>query len=334
MSINTDSANASANRFSNGPVTCVKGESKMVKDLSTRHDLVDSLFTVPSTQRDWGRYRLSEEQVKFFHEYGYLKSVQMLTERQVDILRQELSELMDPSHPGHHLFYEYHSNESQDPNRVLFHALGAWRIMPGFHDLLWNPAFTMAASQLLGGAVRLWHDQLFCKPAHHGGVVAWHQDYSYWTRTTPLAHLTCWIGLDDSTRDNGCVHYVPCSHRWPDLPITGLTGDMEAIQTVLTDEQKDKFKPVAIELKKGECSFHHPRMIHGSFENSTDRPRRGTVINVFLDGVMSNTDGPLLTDNSERLSDSIREEIIPKGEKLGGRFFPLLFDPSATGPAM
>ena len=28
--------------------------------------------------------------------------------------------------------------------------------------------------------------------------MAWHQDYSYWTRTTPLAHLTCWIGLDDS----------------------------------------------------------------------------------------------------------------------------------------
>ncbi len=306
----------------------------MVEDLSTRHDLVGSLFTLPSTQEDWERYRLSDEQVEFFHEYGYLKGIQMLTESQVDSLRMELTELMDPSHPGHHLFYEYHSNESQDPNRVLFHALGAWRIMPCFHDLLWNPAFTMAASQLLGGAVRLWHDQLFCKPAHHGGVVAWHQDYSYWTRTKPLAHLTCWIGLDDTTRDNGCVHYVPGSHRWPDLPITGLTGDMEAIQNVLTDEQKEKFKPVAIELKKGESSFHHPRMIHGSYENSTDRPRRGTVINVILDGVMSNTDGPLLTDNSERLSDSIREEIIPKGEKLGGRFFPLLFDPSATGPAM
>src|SRR5256885_674880 len=83
---------------------------------------------------------------------------------------------------------------------VLFHALGAWRITPGFHDLLWNPAFTVPASQLLGGAVRFWHDQLFCKPAHHGGVVAWHQDYSYWTRTQPLAHLTCWIGLDDSNR--------------------------------------------------------------------------------------------------------------------------------------
>ena len=64
----------------------------------------------------------------------------------------------------------------------------------------------MPASQLLGGPVRFWHDQLFCKPAHHGGVVAWHQDYSYWTRTEPMSHLTCWIALDDSDRDNGCLY--------------------------------------------------------------------------------------------------------------------------------
>ena len=106
---------------------------------------------------------------------------------------------MSPGGEGHELFYEYHSNESLDPAKVLFHALGAWRIKPGFHDILWHPAFVVAASQLLGGAVRFWHDQLFCKPAHHGGVVAWHQDYSYWTRTQPLAHLTCWIGLDDAS---------------------------------------------------------------------------------------------------------------------------------------
>src|SRR5678809_1062667 len=105
----------------------------------------------------------------------------------------------------------FNENESTEPNRVLFHALGAWRVTPGFHDVLWNPAFLVPASQLLGGAVRFWHDQLFCKPARHGGVVAWHQDYSYWTRTTPLAHLTCWIGLDDSSRDNGCLNYIPGS---------------------------------------------------------------------------------------------------------------------------
>lgn len=288
----------------------------MIEDLSTHHKTVSN-FIPPSTPDEWAQYRLSDGQVEFFQEYGYLTGIRMLTDEQVEILRDEVSQLMNPSHPGHHLFYEYHSNESNDPDTVLFHALGAWRIMPGFHDLLWNPRFTVPASQLLNGPVRLWHDQLFCKPAHHGGVVAWHQDYSYWTRTKPLAHLTCWIGLDDSTRENGCLHYVPSSHRWPDLPVTGLTGDMNSIQTVLTDEQKELFKPVAVELKKGESSFHHPRMIHGSYANYTDRTRRGTVINVIHDGVMSNSDGPLLEG----------VPVIPKGEKIGGQFFPLLFDP-------
>jgi ectoine hydroxylase-related dioxygenase (phytanoyl-CoA dioxygenase family) len=186
--------------------------------------------------------------------------------------------------------------------------------------LLWNPAFLVPASQLLGGAVRFWHDQLFCKPARHGGVVAWHQDYSYWTRTTPLAHLTCWIGLDDSTRENGCLNYVPGSHLWPDLPKPVLTGEMDGIRGSLPEELKDKFKPVAVELKKGESAFHHARTMHGSGANDTPKPRRATVINVFRDGVMSNADEPLLTG----------VPVIPRGERMGGQFFPLLFEPGAA----
>ena len=291
----------------------------MNEDLSSVHHPTGDLFRLPVRVEEWARFRLSDEQVAFFHEHGYLAGIRMLSDEQVEVLREELRGLMDAAHPQNHLFYEYHSNEAIDPARILFHALGAWRISPGFHDLLWNPRFTVAASQLLDGAVRFWHDQLFCKPPRHGGVVAWHQDYSYWTRTQPLAHLTCWIGLDDSTRANGCVHYVPGSHRWPDLPVTGLAGDMEAIQTVLTDEQKEMFEPVAIELKKGECSFHHPRTIHGSYANDTDQPRRATVINVFRDGVRSNSNEPLLNG----------VPVIPRGEKMGGQFFPLLFDPAA-----
>ena len=290
----------------------------MVEDLSRRHDLISDLISPPRNAGEWDRYRLSDEQVRFFHEQGYLSGIRILNDEQVDRLRSELQELFDPKHPGNDLFHEYHSNESPDPSRVLFHALGAWRIKPGFHDLLWNPAFTMPASQLLGGPVRFWHDQLFCKPAQHGGVVAWHQDYSYWTRTEPMAHLTCWIGLDDARRDNGCLQYVPGSHRWELLPITGLAGDMNAIQSVLTPQQKANFKPVAIELKKGEAAFHHPLMIHGSYENSTDRQRRATVINVFRDGIISNTDTPLLKG----------VPVIGKGQKVEGQFFPLLLDPA------
>ena len=293
----------------------------MIEDLSTRHQLITTLFKLPDSTDEWSSYRLNDEQVEFYREHGYLAGIRMFNDEQVEVLRGELSQLADPSHEANHLFYEYHSNESPDPKTTLFHALGAWRIAPGFHDLLWNPRFTLPASQLLEGPVRFWHDQLFCKPALHGGRVAWHQDFSYWTRTQPMAHLSCWIGLDDSNRDNGCVHYVPGSHRWSLLPITGLAGDMEAINSVLTEEQKAEFRPVAIELKKGEASFHHPLMIHGSFENRTNHPRRATVINVFRDGVRSASDAQPLEG----------VPAIPSGERMGGRFFPLLFDPRAVG---
>jgi ectoine hydroxylase-related dioxygenase (phytanoyl-CoA dioxygenase family) len=292
----------------------------MTEDLSTHHQPIGNLFKPPESAADWDRFRLSGEQIEFYKTNGYLADVRLLKDDQVEVLRAELDQLTDPTGPGNQLFYEYHSNESTDPSKTLFHALGAWRVVRNFHDLLWNPAFLMPASQLLSGPVRFWHDQIFYKPAHHGGVVAWHQDYSYWIRTRPMAHLSCWIGLDDSTRENGCVHYVPGSHRWNLLPITGLANDMNSIQTVLTDKQRKDFRPVAIELKKGEASFHHPLMVHGSFENKTDRPRRATVINVFRDGVVSDSDTPPLAG----------VPAIPAGGKMEGQFFPLLFDPNAV----
>src|SRR6266571_2414960 len=209
----------------------------MSTDLSSFPSPLTNLFAAPKTAKDWKRYRLAEDQVEFFHANGYLAGIRVLNDEQIEALRNELACLIDLNHPGHDLFYEFHSNESTDPSTVLFHALGAWRIAPGFHELLWNPACLVPASQLLGGAVRFWHDQLFCKPARHGGVVAWHQDYSYWTRTKPMNHITCWIGLDDSLQDNGCLHYVPKSHTWDLLPITGLAGDMTAIKEVLSPGQ-------------------------------------------------------------------------------------------------
>ena len=224
----------------------------------------------------------------FFHQNGYLKGIRILSDEQVEALRTELQGLFDPKHPANGLFHEYHSNESADPARVLFHALGAWRITPGFHDLLWNPAFTVPASQLLGGAVRFWHDQLFCKPAQHGGVVAWHQDYSYWTRTQPMAHLTCWIGLDDATRTTAACNTFLAATAGRLLPVTGLAGDMDAIQTVLNAEQKRQFSAGRHRTEERRGSV--PSSADGSrlvSKTRTDRQRRATVINVFRDGVTS-----------------------------------------------
>lgn len=288
-------------------------------DLSQVHELVSGLFHYPRTAADWEPYRLREDQVAFFHKHGYLNNIKLLDDKQVEAINAELAAILDPAHPGHELFYEFHSNESSDPNGVLFHALGAWRITPGLHDVLWNPAFVMAASQLLGDQpVRFWHDQLFYKPAHHGGVVAWHQDYSYWTRTVPMQHLTCWTGLDDATVENGCMYYVPGSHHWGLLDKPELAGDMKGILAWLSPEQKEQFKPVPIEMEKGYGTFHHPLLVHGSYENRSARPRRAFVLNVFADGTLSNSDDELLAGVPP----------IPRGHKMEGQFFPLLSPPA------
>jgi ectoine hydroxylase-related dioxygenase (phytanoyl-CoA dioxygenase family) len=91
---------------------------------------------------------------------------------------------------------------------------------------------------------------------------------------------------------------------------------MQAIQEVLSPEQKQTFNPIPMELKAGECSFHHPLTIHGSYENRSPVPRRGAVLNFARDGVFSAT------------SESLLKGVPPigKGEALGGQFFPLLFD--------
>ncbi len=288
----------------------------MANDLSLHHEPVTDLFPRARSTADWERYQLTDEQVERFHRDGFLPRVRILDERQIEQLRSELADLVQAGHDGAELWYEYHSNESGDANAVLFHALGAWRIKPGLHDILWHPALLAPAAQLLGGAVRFWHDQLFCKPAQDGGVVSWHQDYSYWTRTQPMAHLTCWIGLDDATTENGCVHYIPGSHRWNLLPTTHLAKGMEAILEVLSDEQRAQFKPVACELKAGEAVFHHPLMLHGSYENRSPRQRRAVVINMFRDGTRSDSNEPLLEG----------VDVVPRGEPMRGRFFPLLYE--------
>ena len=251
---------------------------------------------------------------ELFAESGYCSPLSLLNEEQVMMLKADLETISSSEYTSDPRFYEYNKNESADPSRTLFHALGAWRISPAFHDLVFFGPLVKAAEQLLGGPVRFWHDQLFVKPPYEGGVVAWHQDYSYWTRTQPVAHLTCWVALDDSVVENGCLQYVPGSHRWNLLPKGELANNMEAIFKVLPDQQKREFEPVAIELKAGQASFYHPLLVHGSYENDSDHPRRGAVINFILDGVVSDTDEPLLRG----------VPIIPKGERLAGRFFPLL----------
>jgi ectoine hydroxylase-related dioxygenase (phytanoyl-CoA dioxygenase family) len=67
----------------------------------------------------------------------------------------------------------------------------------------------------------------------------------------------------------------------------------------LNDEQKKQFEhPHYAEVKAGEAIFHHSLTLHGSGENKSDKPRRAFVINAFADGVISDSNEPLLERSS------------------------------------
>lgn len=252
----------------------------------------------------------------------FLDAIPCLCPAQLERLRGDLVELSDPDHPANALWHEFHSNEAPaESGTVLMHALGAWRISEAFHDLLFHPALLVPAIQAMGlcdkRGVRLLHDQLFCKPARAGAVVAWHQDLSYWTRFSPSAFLTVHVALDDQSSENGALHYVAGSHRWPLLPVTSRHfGDMESIRSVLDREQAAQLDACrCVRLRAGQVSIHHPLSVHGSFGNRSAGPRRAAVVNLAADGVVINTSrGPVLSGAPD----------LPKGTPLGGFLHPLL----------
>ena len=278
------------------------------------HGRVGALF--PDPERDRASYTLPADAVRFFHENGYLRGGRVLDDEQIAALREGLEDIRSGRNPRTGELYEIDEDYRRAPESNVFHCLGAWLIDEAFHDLLWHPAITVKAAQLLGvPRPRFWHDQVFYKPARHPGVVTWHQDYSYWTRSYPAGHVTCWVGLDDATLENGCVHYVPGSHRWGLLPRISLTKDMDAVKEYLEPEQAAAFRPEPMVLKAGECLFHHSHTVHGSYGNRCDGPRRGVVVNFMRpDTRCGDGDSPLLTG----------VPVIPKGAVIEGDYFPML----------
>ncbi|HET7179587.1 MAG TPA: phytanoyl-CoA dioxygenase family protein, partial [Chryseosolibacter sp.] len=92
---------------------------KMQGDFSRHHEPLNESFSARVTPEVWEKYRLSDEQVAFFNENGYLSNIRILSDDQVAQLNRELDEIKEPSHPKHDLFYEFHSNESANPDAVL-----------------------------------------------------------------------------------------------------------------------------------------------------------------------------------------------------------------------
>jgi len=276
------------------------------------------LFPRLASRGEAARFRLGEAQAQAFRENGYVAGIRVLEGETLHAVREAVERLRAGTTPKIELLYEVEDDYYRDPARHAFHCLGGWLLEPVLHDLVFHPAATVPAAELLElDRLRFWHDQVFYKPPRHPGVVAWHQDFSYWTRTLPMRHVTLNIVLDDTSPENGCLHYVPGSHRWPLLPPVSFGQDMEAFRELIPEELREGFRPVPVPLKAGEASIHHPLTVHGSWGNSSPGPRRAVVLNYMAPDTRS-ADGrlPLLRGTA----------LVERGAVIDGPHFPIVLD--------
>ena len=88
-----------------------------MEDFSMHHHPTGTLLG-PQLRRNPDCFRLSADQVNFFHERGYVSGLRVLLDEQVETLRKELADLTDPKHPGHALFMNI--TRTNQPFQITF----------------------------------------------------------------------------------------------------------------------------------------------------------------------------------------------------------------------
>jgi ectoine hydroxylase-related dioxygenase (phytanoyl-CoA dioxygenase family) len=151
-------------------------------------------------------------------------------------------------------------------------------ILPWVAALACHPRVLDAVEALLGPDLLIWRSVFFVKPPHDAGYVAWHQDLAYWDLSDDRS-VTAWIALTDSTAANGCVRVVPGSHRGALLDHTRAHDKHNRLlrgQVAACDVPPDSVRP--LELRAGQFSLHHVRLLHSSPPNPSGELRAGLAV--------------------------------------------------------
>ena len=137
---------------------------------------------------------------------------------------------------------------------------------PAWQGNIFEQRAASIAAQLCGPEMVIDYDQLLAKrPFKDDAVFAWHQDMAYWLDTSDPRTATCWPAVDDSTIGNGCMRFVPGSHREPIRPHRPLHED-RSIPTLnscgtsagrLCTSSDEGALPVDIERSKGFTHSHN-----------------------------------------------------------------------------
>ena len=252
---------------------------------------------------------VSEAQALFFEDNGYLVIECVTTQVELDWLREVYDALIARPRSGFldkvfDLTRPYGSTAEPSLGQLLFPE----RLVPAVRETaMWQNAKRIA-TRLLAVAqqeVESWGHLLF-KAAEHGGETPWHQDEAYWDIYLDYHAVGAWMPLDDVNIDNGCLWFLPGSHRREVLPHRHL-GDDARVHVLELDVDADVSEAVAVPLSAGGMSFHHPRMLHHARANVTSSIRRAWANEYQTVPVKRDrpADRPWVTEGHRALAESL-----------------------------
>jgi hypothetical protein len=139
------------------------------------------------------------------------------------------------------------------------------------------------ARMLLGVPVGYQFDHAIFKSPHNLTPTAWHQDEAYSREPIPLRSVHFWIPLQAVTESNGCMWFIPGSHRGPLRQHRLLTARTDGSNrkvaggTLIADNVDDS-KAIACPLAVGGVTVHHPMTLHYTGANQSDHCRRAWIL--------------------------------------------------------
>lgn len=265
---------------------------------------------------NFNRIELSEEQIVFYRENGFIQVDNVINSEEVEELRMYMEESMSTEVKGGKTEHKNRNKQDGGYSRVLNQVVNLWRDHGGVGKYSFHARFADLAKQLAGKPMRIFHDHALWKMPHDSRPTPWHQDFPFWPMTdSGLDSLSIWIALDDVDETNGAMMFIPKSHFAGKFDMVPLNNPINLFDHVKDPKLKET-RPVLCKMKAGSVTFHHGLTFHYANANITDKPRRAFAVIYMPDGTIFNGKNHIVTDPMQ----------WSEGQRMTGGLFPLLTD--------
>lgn len=243
---------------------------------------------------------LRKQDIDFYSENGFVVVEDFLSPAELEQWRTSVHEAMLERNglkmPGKAITLGDDDGINKDAeyyNNVFDQILNLWQTNSKMKELMLDPRIGKMAADLANvDAIRVWHDQALVKRPW-ANPTSWHVDTPFWSFSDRRA-LSIWIALDDATLENGCLFFIPGSHKITTFENPGIGRNMNAIFEFYPNLRKSPSAAVA--MKAGSCSFHNGLTIHGAHANMTPGFRRAMTCAFMPDGNVYNGQPNILPD--------------------------------------